>query len=257
MRHCQSVRILGTFSLIIFLVVCGLPLGEATGANASDAHHDEEASYNGNGEHTNTGVEIADPLEPVNRVFFFFNDKLYFWVMKPIATVYRTFLPPGVRQCVSNAFSNIRMPIRFANNLFQGDGWSAMVELERFLVNSTLGLAGFFDVAKRHFDLPSHDEDFGQTLAVYGVGDGFYIVWPFVGPSTIRDSVGGAVDVAMDPLTYLVPSIPMKAEIAAGEKTNAVSLRIGEYEDLKRAAMDPYVAVRDAYLQHRQKKIRE
>ncbi len=196
-------------------------------------------------------AQVYDPLEPVNRVFFTFNDRLYFWFLKPVATIYKAFIPTGVRQGISNSFNNLRMPARFFNNLFQGKPENALVELQRFVINSTLGVGGFFDVAERHFNLSSSPEDFGQTLAVHGVKEGPFINWPFFGPSTLRDSIGTAVDMVFDPLTYIVPNFITNVEVKAGEKTNQLSLRVGEYEDLKKSAIDPYLAVRDAYIQYR------
>lgn len=202
-------------------------------------------------------VSVPDPLEGFNRVTWTLNDRLYFWVLKPVAVVYGTVLPPGVRRCIANAFDNLRTPVRFFNNIFQGKPDNALVELERFLINSTLGVGGFFDIAKQHFGLTKKEEDFGQTLAVYKVKDGPYIVWPILGPSTARDSVGMAVDFFLDPLNYIVPDFITRAEIKSGEMTNYTSMHIGEYEDLKKSALDPYIAVRDAYIQNRQKKIKE
>jgi len=202
-------------------------------------------------------VSAPDPLEPANRVIGTFNDRLYFWVLKPVAIVYKTLLPPGVRQGIANAFDNIRTPIRFFNNIFQGKPEYAFHELERFVINSTLGIGGFFDIANRHFGLSKKDEDFGQTLAVYGLKNGPYLMWPFLGPSTARDSVGMVVDFFLDPLNYIIPDFITQAEVKAGEVTNYTSMHIGEYEDLKKSALDPYIAVRDAYIQNRQKKIRE
>jgi len=202
-------------------------------------------------------VSAPDPLEPANRVIGTFNDRLYFWVLKPVAIVYKTLLPPGVRQGIANAFDNIRTPIRFFNNIFQGKPEYAFQELERFVINSTLGIGGFFDIANRHFGLSKKDEDFGQTLAVYGLKNGPYLMWPFLGPSTARDSVGMVVDFFLDPLNYIIPDFITQAEVKAGEVTNYTSMHIGEYEDLKKSALDPYIAVRDAYIQNRQKKIRE
>lgn len=232
---------------IVLLIVCSSTIGYAVQTGNS------ENSFEEFGEE----ITISDPLEPVNRAFTTFNDRLYFWVLKPVATVYKTILPPGVRQGIANAFDNIRTPIRFFNNLFQGKPDNAFTEFERFLINSTLGIGGFFDIAKLHFGLDRKEEDFGQTLAVYKVQNGPYIVWPFLGPSTLRDSFGMIVDFCLDPLTYLVPNWEVNLELKAGEKTNSTSMKIGEYEDLKKSALDPYIAIRDAYIQNRQKKIRE
>lgn len=203
-------------------------------------------------------VVASDPLEPMNRAFFQFNDKLYFWCLKPISTVYAGFVPEGVRGCFRNAFRNLQFPIRFFNNLFQGKPDRAGVEFGRFIINSTLGMAGFFEIAARDFNLPPYEEDFGQTLGYYGAGTGAYIVWPVLGPCSIRDSFGLIGDAAFNPVSYL-PFIQSDAlvngGIKAGRTVNGTSLRIGEYEDFKKSALDPYVSIRDAYFQYRAEEI--
>ncbi len=202
-------------------------------------------------------ITAHDPLEPINRFFFEFNDKLYFWVLKPVTTVYKTFLPPGVRTAIKNAFENIRTPIRFFNCLLQKKGKPALIELERFFINSTLGVGGFFDIAKTHFNLQKYSEDFGQTLAVHGMKADTYIDWPIFGPSTIRDTIGKVLDLALDPLSYMPGGLVVQAEVRTGKIVNDTSFVLGEYEDLKESAVDPYVALRNAYLQHRKKLIEE
>jgi len=139
----------------------------------------------------------------------------------------------------------------------QGKGDDAGKEFGRFMVNSTWGILGVTDPAKDRLGLEVRDdEDMGQTLSVYGVGNGFYIVWPFWGPSTLRDSVGLTGDQFLNPLTYL-----RRWEIYTGiytlRVTNDYSLNLGEYESLKSSAVEPYTALRDAYLQYRAKQIRE
>jgi phospholipid-binding lipoprotein MlaA len=202
-----------------------------------------------------SGETVPDPLEPLNRAFFEFNDKLYFWVLKPVATGYKTVVPEEVRVCVRNFFRNLAFPVRFANNLFQGKFFGAVEETCGFLVNSTVGLGGLADIATA-VDLKRHDEDLGQTLAVHGAGPAFYINWPFFGPSTLRDTIGMAGDVFLDPLTYLGDF--WYAPYSRGlNVVNETSLRIGDYESLKKAALDPYVALRDAYYQNRLSKIKE
>jgi phospholipid-binding lipoprotein MlaA len=207
-----------------------------------------------------TNVVVHDPHQSMNRTFFNLNDKIYFWVLKPVAQVYSTFIPEGVRICIRNGFRNIAFPIRFFNNAFQGKFDRAGVEFGRFVVNSTLGMGGFFEIASRDFNLNPYDEDFGQTLAVYGMGPGPHIHWPFFGPSNIRDTFGLIGDFALNPTTYisLIESdFLVTGGIKAGRITNNVSLRIGEYEDIKRSALDPYVAIRDAYHQHREDEIKK
>jgi len=199
---------------------------------------------------------LPDPLEPVNRALFVFNDKAYFWVMKPVAQGYRAVVPEVMRISVRNFFSNLAMPIRFVNNLLQGKIRNAGVELLRFALNTTAGIGGFFDPAKDDFRLVTRDEDLGQTFGTYGFGHGLYIVLPLLGPSSLRDAVGQAGDSFLDPLHYVE-----NTEVVIGAKVlnaeNEISLRIGEYEELAKSALDPYVAVRDAYSQYREKKVRE
>ncbi|MGE5839567.1 MAG: VacJ family lipoprotein [Deltaproteobacteria bacterium] len=198
---------------------------------------------------------VPDPLEPVNRAFFEFNDKLYFWVMKPVATGYKAVVPEEARVCVRNFFHNLASPVRVVNNLLQGKFFGAFEETCGFLVNSTVGLGGFADIASA-VDLRRHEEDFGQTLSVYGSGPAFFINWPFLGPSTLRDTVGMAGDILFDPVTYL--GTYWYAPWARGlNVVNETSLKIGDYESLKKAALDPYVALRDAYYQNRLSKIQE
>ena len=197
---------------------------------------------------------VSDPLEPLNRAFFEFNDRLYFWVLKPVATGYKTVVPEEVRVCTRNFFKNLAFPVRFVNNIFQGKFFGAFEETCGFLVNSVVGLGGLADIATA-VDLKRHEEDLGQTLAVYGAGPAFYINWPFLGPSTLRDTLGMVGDGFLDPVSYL------DGWYNAGTKglntVNETSLKIGDYESLKKAALDPYVALRDAYYQNRLSKIKE
>lgn len=200
---------------------------------------------------------MNDPLEPLNRVFFTFNDRLYFWVLKPVATGYKAvFADEDVRMCFSNAFHNILAPVRVVNNLLQGKIVGAGNELASFVINSTLGVAGLADPAHREFGLAASDEDFGQTLGSYGLGNGFYICWPLLGPSSLRDTVGTVGDSFLDPLMHLTASDEVVGyALQGGKQVNKVSLRIGEYEQFKEASFDPYVAVRNAYAQHRQSRV--
>jgi phospholipid-binding lipoprotein MlaA len=204
-----------------------------------------------------TKIEYApDPLESMNRVFFQVNDKLYFWFLKPVSQIYGTFIPPGIRICIRNGFDNLRYPSRFVNNVLQGKFKAAGIETGRFIINSTLGFAGFFEMASREFDLhPPADEDTGQTLGFYGLKPGFYIVWPVFGPSTVRDSIGLGGDAVLNPLWWIPHDLWVSAVIRTGIIVNNTSLRIGEYEDFKKAAMDPYASMRQAYLQYRENDI--
>jgi phospholipid-binding lipoprotein MlaA len=202
-------------------------------------------------------VTIADPWEPFNRAMFTFNDRLYFWVMKPVAEGYSAVLPEPARVSVGNFFSNLRSPIRLVNCLLQAHFIGAATELFRFMLNSTIGLAGLFDPAGgEEIGLMRQDEDFGQTLGFYGVGQGFYIVWPFLGPSSPRDTVGMIGDYFSYPISYLDPWYAWLA-VRGYQAINDTSLSIGDYEAIKEAAIDPYLAVRNAYIQFRQKKVEE
>ena len=202
-------------------------------------------------------VEVADPLSPWNRAMFHFNDKLYFWALKPLAKGYKAVTPDFFRTGVKNFFRNITTPIRLVNCILQGKGNAAGVEFSRFFINTTEGVLGFGSPADKYPELiPRDEEDLGQTLAKYGLGNGFYIVWPVLGPSTLRDSIGRAGDFFLDPVSYVEP-----AEAALGARglnmVNNISFSIGDYESLKEAAIDPYAALRNVYLQLRKKKIKE
>jgi phospholipid-binding lipoprotein MlaA len=120
-----------------------------------------------------------------------------------------------------------------------------------------MGVGGLFDVANTHFNIRPHHEDTGQTFGVWGVGQGFYIVWPILGPSNVRDTFGSVGDAFLNPLHYVFDESAVSGGLSAGRELNNTSLRIGEYEDFKAAALDPYIAMRQAYVQYRLKQIRE
>ncbi len=200
-------------------------------------------------------IIVSDPIEPVNRAFFMFNDKLYFWVLSPVARGYAYIVPYSARRCVRNFFSNITTPVRLVNCTLQTDFEGAWVETERFVINTTVGVAGFGDPARNRWNMEKRDEDLGQTLGWYGAGPSIYFDWPILGPSNVRDTVGYVGDLFLDPINYIVPKYAVSVGIKAYETVNSTSLRKGEYEDFKDAAIDPYVALRDAYSQYRQSQI--
>lgn len=193
---------------------------------------------------------IPDPLMPFNKVMFHLNDNLYYGVMQPVGAAYKFLVPLTLRSGIKNFFTNLAFPVRFLNCLLQGKGEAAEREIDRFAMNTTIGVLGFGNPAKHYPALALHDEDFGQTLATWGAGHGIYIVWPILGPSTLRDTVGLIGDTLAAPQTYLLST---EAGIAAwtGKRVNTLSFHIGDYESLKDAAFDPYSAFRDAYLQLR------
>jgi len=202
-------------------------------------------------------VTVADPLEPINRAIFHFNDKLYFWVLKPAARGYNYVFPEEFRIRVRNFFINLLFPVRFVNSILQGNIDGAAVELSRFVVNSTLGIGGLFDPSSRGLNLPMQDEDLGQTLGVYGLGNGIFITVPVLGPHTARSLVGWVGDGFLDPITWYVQPMLLSWGVKGYKKFNEVSLTLGDYEALKEAAIDPYVAIRNAYVQYRDTKVKE
>ncbi len=201
-------------------------------------------------------VEVADPFEPLNRLMFGVNDTLYFWIVKPVVGTYKAVVPEPARTGVRNFFQNLTTPVRYVNCLLQGKGDDADTELRRFLVNTTEGILGFGDPARDKYELEPVQEDLGQTLAVHGIDQGFYIVWPLLGPSTVRDSLGMAGDVFLNPVRYVEPW-ETSVGISAVRVTNEGSFHVGEYEDFKAASLEPYVAMREAYIQYRNNKIQE
>jgi phospholipid-binding lipoprotein MlaA len=201
-------------------------------------------------------VQVADPLAFWNRAMFHFNDKFYFWILKPVAKGYRAAIPSTVRIGVRNFFTNLTTPIRLVNCILQWKWQAANAESVRFLLNSTVGVLGFGNPAKKYPKLNPSEEDFGQTLGAYGIGNGFYIVWPFLGPSTLRDSVGLVGDFFLNPVFY-VESMEAAVGIKAYEIVNETSFKIGDYESLKKAAINPYDALRDVYIQHRKSKVKK
>jgi phospholipid-binding lipoprotein MlaA len=200
--------------------------------------------------------QIADPLSPWNKSMYYFNDKFYFWLLKPVSQGYSAVVPEGMRLAVSNFYQNIATPIRFVNNLLQLKMKSAGNELICFVVNTTFGVGGLGDFAKDKMDIKRHNEDTGQTFGHYGIGHGFYIVWPILGPSSLRDSIGFVGDLFLYPVSYINP-IETAVGVEAHNEVNETSFHIGAYEDLKKSAIDPYISIRDAYVQNRQKKVEE
>ena len=199
--------------------------------------------------------EEDDPWEPFNARMFTFNLQLDRYVLKPVATAWDTVVPDEVERGLGRMFANVVMPARFVNNLFQLKFDGAGRELARFVLNSTIGLAGFFDVAKMEGLEPSN-EDTGQTLAVWGAGAGPYLVLPFLPPMTVRDGIGFGFDAALNPLTYFAP-FAAAAGMKASEAVNSRALNLELFEDVEEGTLDMYSAVRNGYLQRRARAIQE
>lgn len=204
--------------------------------------------------------EVSDPLIGYNRMMTAFNDRVYRYALDPVATGYAAVVPQPARVGIANVFHNLKFPIHFTNNILQGKFDGGMKELARFMLNSTVGILGLIDVAD-YAGIEPHEEDFGQTLGYYGVGSGFHLVLPFLGPSNLRDTIGLGTDMYASPVDYTGQSyqIPhdMKEGLAikTGYYINKNSLHLGEYESLKKDALDYYLFFRDAYEQQRKREI--
>jgi phospholipid-binding lipoprotein MlaA len=204
--------------------------------------------------------EVADPLIGYNRFMTTVNDKLYMYAYNPISRGYAYIVPEIARVGVSNFFDNLLFPISFSNNILQLKFDHGIKELARFLINSTVGILGFIDVAK-YAGIEPHKEDFGQTLGYYGVGSGFHIVLPFFGSSNLRDTLSLGFELYVSPTSYAsqpyqIPKDSQEAvAIQTGYYINKNSLHLGEYESLKKDALDYYLLFRDAYEQKRDREI--
>ncbi len=196
--------------------------------------------------------EIYDPFEPVNRAIFSFNNVADRVVLEPVAKSYKK-LPSSIQSGISNFLSNLRAPLVVVNQLLQGQGENAIQSSGRFIINSTVGLLGIFDVAEK-IGIEEKEEDFGQTLATWGVGDGFYIVLPLFGPSNIRDTSGMLITMVTDPINAYAVSegeawlVPMRTAANAVDQRSKI---IDEVNALRDNSVDYYAAVRSSYYQNR------
>ncbi len=202
--------------------------------------------------------QIADPLEPVNRYIFAANLAIDTTLIEPAATFYRDFVPDPARESVRNFLRNLETPILLANDVLQGDIDAAGVTGRRFFINSTIGILGLFDPAAE-MGLARRDEDFGQTMGHYGVGPGFYIVLPILGPSSLRDAAGNFVDYYLDPLNHYAENtdrgyITISRTVARG--IDARSRTIETLDEIERTSIDFYATIRSLYHQRRQSDIR-
>ena len=204
--------------------------------------------------------ETNDKWEPLNRTMFDVDQALDAALIRPVAWTYRKVTPEPVRDGVSNALTNIRSPVVFLNDLLQGQGTRAAITIARFVVNSTLGIGGLFDVAKR-MGTPGHGEDFGQTLAVWGVGDGTFLYLPLLGPTSVRDGFGLGVDAfAFDPFSWYSynPHNTQSVQwyLLGAQLVDAKSSTMATTDELKKSSIDYYAALRSAYRQYRAREIR-
>ena len=191
---------------------------------------------------------IADPFVSINRVSFYLNDKLYRGVLKPVARGLRV-IPAPLRNSGANFLSNLGTPVSAINALLQFDLSNTGTELSRFVINSTIGLLGFFDPAT-DLGIVRDNEDLGQTLGKYGLGHGFYLVFPFIGPSSVRDLAGRVYNADMSPVNDNLDTGEIIALNLAGAEI-AFSLDQDFYEAFYDGALDPYIFFRSAYVQNR------
>lgn len=204
-------------------------------------------------------TEINDPIEPVNRAIFAFNNVLDIVLIEPIAKIYNAVFPGFVKDSVQSFMRNLRAPLIIGNNLLQGDVGDAGVATARFIINSTVGIAGLVDVASSQ-GLAYEDEDFGQTLAVWGLGDGFYVVLPLMGPSSLRDGTGKVVDMLADPVRIVASNTDNDWIYYTRNAVEGLDNRarlIKAIADLRKNSLDYYAAIRSAYGQKRASLIRD
>ena len=197
---------------------------------------------------------VNDPLEPFNRAVFSFNQFAQGLLFKPLALLYRDLVPPEVQDAVGGILETLHTPITLANDLLQGEPERAAETLGRFAINGTVGIAGIFDFASG-MGLEGHREDFGQTLAVWGSGEGMYLVLPLLGPSGLRDGVGLGVDILTDPLTYYA-SFEQGSGRTLAHGINELSGVIDSLDEIERTSIDYYATLRSLYRQQRDDQIR-
>lgn len=205
---------------------------------------------------------VADPLEPVNRAFFWFNEGLYFAVLRPVSRGYRFLVPKPLREGIANAFDNIRFPVRLANHLLQARFEDAGLETGKFLLNTTAGVGGLLKVSEKFpalAEVPASDT--GQTLALWGVPHGFYIVWPVLGPASLRETVGMAGDMALNPVTwtgfifgggFFWGGPAWTSAITGAQALSDLPQRMDAYDAATKNALEKYIAAREAWSQVRE-----
>jgi len=231
-----------------------LLVAEPNGDDFEDEFSDEEFDIK----------KVNDPLRGYNRFMTKFNDKFFIYLLDPVARAYKAVVHEEIRSSIGNFSHNLIFSIRVVNNLLQLKFKNALEETARFSINSTIGLLGLFDPAKKYFNLKPHEEDFGQTLGHYGLGSGFHIVLPFLGPSNLRDMLSLFPDSYISPFYYfsercynLLPNSYASSLSVMADQVNKESLQTGEYETIKKDAVDLYPYLRDIYEQYRDRLIKE
>ena len=210
------------------------------------------------GETSQTSNEVNDPLEPINRVTFKFNEVVHTLILRPLAEIYKLILPDEGRIAVRNFLKNLRSPVVLANDLLQGEADRAWATTQRLAINTTLGLGGLLDVADK-WGIKSHSEDLGQTFAVWGIPDGFYLVLPIFGPSNPRDALGKFVTSYLDPVSYWSDNTHRDDWSMARTVVGGVDEFAGVMNDLQKlkdTSVDYYAALRSISRQKRNTEIR-
>ncbi len=202
--------------------------------------------------------QTNDPLEPTNRIFYAINDGLDAVLLRPLAVGYKYAVPPFVQNGVHNALNNLGSPVRLTDDILQAKPARAGDTLMRFVINSTVGVGGIFDVAA-DWGYPYHYTDFGITLALWGVADGPYLFLPVLGPSDPRDATGLGVDIALDPFTWVGKgsTVTDLGYVRYGMTAVDVRSRLDDFDKAKEQALDPYATVRSLYRQHRTAEIED
>lgn len=196
-------------------------------------------------------LDYSDPIEPINRAIFKFNQVVDGVALKPISKIYRGVVPEWGRDRVSNFLYNVSEPVTVVNSVFQGDAENAFTSVWRLIINTTFGLLGTFDAASE-VGLKPRKEDFGQTLAVWGVGEGPYIVLPILGPSDLRDTVGLGVDYASNPINWgRYTSSDERTGLMVAKALDARTSLLDITDEIDRTSLDPYSSYRSFYLQKR------
>ncbi len=203
---------------------------------------------------------INDPLHHINRVVFRFNDQVYTDVAKPFARFYRKTIPVPVQTGINNVFNNVKFPSRFVGSVLQGKFKRAGQETGKFVINSTIGIGGIFNATKNMDGLNPPEEDIGQAFAKWGIGHGFFVVLPFIGPTSLRDFVGNYADNAVEPVPTpmsMIENKGLRLTLRVVDNVNELPFILDLYDSMRRTAIDPYTAVRDAYAQQRAKALAE
>jgi phospholipid-binding lipoprotein MlaA len=232
--------------------VAGAGPSEPTGVGEAAASDEEEPREDPSDAE---GSSVADPWEPFNRKIFAFNDVLDRYALEPVGRGWAFVMPEFVRESLARVYRNIRTPVNMVNNLLQGQPKQAGVDLARFLMNTTVGLAGLMDPAQA-IGLEGDREDFGQTFGVWGIPSGPYLVLPVFGPSSPRDTVGLAADSAAFAASYFIPFWASIA-ISSMDFVNRYSLIVEDIAEEREAAFDWYAAVRNAYVSRRERLVND